>query len=1086
MKRYALTLKILLGIFASLAMVVILLIWRLSIGPITLDWAGEYLKAALSSHEKGVEVDFRDAVLIWQKENSDAYSRSSGLQVIFYEVAFTDKKNDFTLKIPQAGARFSGIAMLRGLLAPTDVSISGLSIDYTLDKEFWVSTNDKSFAERLEAFVEGLRNSNSQLFRIIQDLILPPKSSYAAGYLSQISFLATKITLNDQLTGQKWAIPNAQLRLQRIETGLSLRLFGDVTVEETHIMPIDMFIVVDNIKKEAVTSLKFSRLRPSALAGKVPALSAMATFNIPASGDIKFTIDKDFNIPLVAFDLSLESGEINPASIYPKPLKVTSAVLSGHIIGSENSIILEEISLLLGQTDINGSGLLYGTLDKPGIAIKADITDLPFLDLKTYWPGQFGKGAYKWIAKNIDAGIVPKGELDVYIKPDMWPDKQNNNPENAISFKSMLPADVLTFKFNFNNITAHYLRPMPILTNISGVAELNLQTFHMQAQGGNIEQLDVTSADLLFTDIHLKGRGNANITLNLDGTVEEILEVIDNKPLGYPSKFGIKENSITGHAKAIVSLQFPLLKKIKLKDVVFDVKADIDGLSIPTLTDSLAIQDGKLNMFVDGKGITAEGNITLNGVNFQAKWLEKFDKDEALPSKYMINGFIEGADWERLHLPFDPYIEGPVEIDLSLFGKSGNMVEGYGQFNLLKCKSVFAPIGWLKENDKAGQVDFDLRFLGAGEINIHNILLQSEGLEANLEIDLQGDRVTRFFLPKLIMKDTDIIMLMQWNEEKNYYLSSVTGKYFNAGPLIEIITASGGDEGEVNLPDFNLDADIEDILTKNNVRLTESELSATYRDEDFTHLNFKGKLPQGKEIAVTIVPKDDNRLLKFSSDNAGEALRGLGLFNIAVGGEIQIIADMVTHEHGVSLGGTAEAHNFKVIESPGLSKLLAEKKFIKAQEEMKKEGLSFNKFNMDFRTYNGVMEISNAKARGPMLGITIGGTVDQFYDEINISGTLIPADGINSLLSNIPLIGTILTGGKGQGIFAATYNINGSIDDPNVTINPLSALAPGILRSLFSAIGGKKKTLREQAEKMQEIIPNTKDETELDAPVKPE
>ncbi|MCF6214743.1 MAG: DUF3971 domain-containing protein [Emcibacter sp.] len=1064
----------------------------MSIGPIALDWAGDYLKRALVLNQKDISFNFRDAILVWRKESEQDYGRTSGLQVTFYEVEIIDKKTDFTLNVPEAGMRFSGLAMMRGLLAPTDVEIFGLSIDYTFAPDVWTSTDNRPFMEKLEAFVEELQNSEILPFKIAKELLSPPKTSVATGYLGQFSLLGTKITLTDQLSGQIWQIPEAHLNLRRTSFGLNVRILGDIHMSQSNIMPIDVSLVFDNARKEVVTNLHFSELRPSALVGKVESLSGLSNLDIPAKGNIDFTIDRDFRIPVMTFSISLDEGTINPTEIYPEPLKITSAALSGYVNRSEDTIFLEEISLQLGQTYVSGTGMLYGPTDRPGIAIKADITDLPFADLKTYWPGQFGKGAYDWIAKNIDAGIVHKGNLDVYIEPQMWPDPQNNeSPEAGIAItqpqgNASLPADSVTFKFDFKNISAHYLRPMPILRGMSGQAELNLQSFHLKAGGGHIEQLVINKADLLFSDIHIKGKGIADITLKLEGSLEEILRVIDHEPLGYPSKYGIEQGSITGQATAELSLSFPLLKKVRLKDVTFDVKADIHQLSIPKLNDSLGINDGDLQLFVNGDGITAEGNIILNGVAFTANWLENFGNDEDYPTKYIINGFIEGAQWEQLHLPFDPYIEGPVEIDLTLYGKGGSIKKGNGQFNLINSLSNFDPIGWEKPKGKAGHVDFDLTFKGDGRLNISNILLQSESLVANLELDMLDDMVTRFFIPSLIMQDTDIKMLMQWDAEKKYYVSTITGKAFNAASLIDIIMSTGGDEEKVTLPDFNVNAEIDDLLAKNNVRISKAILSATYRKQDFTHVNLEGNLPENKTVMVNVIPEGDNRKLLFNSDDAGEALRGLGAFNLGVGGDMTLTADMVKHEHGISLGGQARITKFKVIESPGFSKLLDEKKFVKAREELNKGGLSFNNFDMIFRTSSGVMEISNARARGPMLGMTIEGVIDQVYDEMNISGTLIPAYGINSLLSNIPLIGTILTGGKGEGIFAATYSISGPLDNPEIKINPLAVLAPGIFRKIFTAIGGKKKTLREQAEEMQKIIPNTKNTTGKQPETKPE
>ena len=1076
--------KILLGFFAALALMAILLGWRLAIGPIALDWAGDYLKDALTSRQDNVTVDFRDAVLIWRKKDNQVNGRDSGLQVIFYDVEIIDGKTDFNLNIPEAGMSFSGLAMIRGLLAPTNVEIYGLSIGYSLDPEIWQSKDDRPFLEKLESFLENFQNSKSLPFEIAQELLSPPKSSAAAGYLARFSLLNTKITLTDQISGQIWQIPEAHLSLQRTEFGLNVRLLGNVNMAGSNIMPVDISLAFNNIGQEAAARISFSEFRPSALAGEVAALSGLSKLDIPARGDIEFTIDGSFKIPQIDFSLALGQGLVNPGNIYPEPLNITSAAITGYIQKNENSLILEEISLRLGQTYFSGSGMIYGSMDRPGIALKADITDLPFLDLKTYWPGQFGRGAYNWISKNIDGGLVPGGKLDVNISPDMWPNTQDqlqpriNSPE-----KFFLPADSVVFKFDFNNISAHYLRPMPILTNMSGQAVLNLKSFLLKASGGKIDQLTINKANLLFSDIHIKGGGVADITLDLQGTVEEILRVIDYKPLGYPSQYGIRQGSITGKANATVSLSFPLLKKVRLKDVIFDVNADIENLSIPDLTDTLAINDGKLHLFVDGEGIVAEGDITLNGVDFNTRWLEKFTRKEELPTRYIINGMIEGAQWEQLNLPFDPYIEGPVEIDLTLFGQGGNIKKGNGQFNLLNSKSIFNPVGWQKPRGKAGHVAFDLIFNGSesGEsrMNIRNIILQSEDVLAHLELDMVGDRVTRFFIPKLVMPDTDIIMLMEWSGTKNYYLSTITGKAFNAAPLIEILMATGGDEEKVILPDFNLEAEINNLLTKNNVRLHDITLSAIYRDQDFDYVTFDGKISQDKDVKITVVPSGDNRKLEFESNDAGEALRGLGMFNIGVGGDMTLSADMVKHEHGISLGGSAKITEFKVIKSPEFSKLLDEKKFSKAKEELDKGSLSFSDFEMEFRTYNGVMEISKGRTRGPMLGMTIEGVVDQAYDELSISGTLIPAYGINSLLSNIPLIGTILTGGKGQGIFAATYTITGPLDSPKISINPLAALAPGILRNIFSAMGGKKKTLRQKAEEMQDIIPNTKSATEL-------
>ena len=47
-------------------------------------------------------------------------------------------------------------------------------------------------------------------------------------------------------------------------------------------------------------------------------------------------------------------------------------------------------------------------------------------------------------------------------------------------------------------------------------------------------------------------------------------------------------------------------------------------------------------------------------------------------------------------------------------------------------------------------------------------------------------------------------------------------------------------------------------------------------------------------------------------------------------------------------------------------------------------------------------------------------------------------------------MGDIIASKKGEGILSVTYSATGNMEQPNISTNPLSMLAPGILRRLFS------------------------------------
>ncbi len=54
------------------------------------------------------------------------------------------------------------------------------------------------------------------------------------------------------------------------------------------------------------------------------------------------------------------------------------------------------------------------------------------------------------------------------------------------------------------------------------------------------------------------------------------------------------------------------------------------------------------------------------------------------------------------------------------------------------------------------------------------------------------------------------------------------------------------------------------------------------------------------------------------------------------------------------------------------------------------------------------------------------------------------------VLGKIPVVGKVFSGKEGGGLFAATYGVKGTYDNPEISFNPLSVLAPGFLRDVFT------------------------------------
>ena len=157
---------------------------------------------------------------------------------------------------------------------------------------------------------------------------------------------------------------------------------------------------------------------------------------------------------------------------------------------------------------------------------------------------------------------------------------------------------------------------------------------------------------------------------------------------------------------------------------------------------------------------------------------------------------------------------------------------------------------------------------------------------------------------------------------------------------------------------------------------------------------------------------------------------------------------------------------FRAVQAPALARILAASSLADLQAAFNDAGIGFDRLEATYSVENGVATIADGRAAGGALGITFDGTVDGNTDTIDASGTIVPTVGVNRVIGSIPIVGDILTGGPGEGLFAANYRVDGALADPQVSVNPLSAIAPGFLRTLFfSDIQMRAPTLSERPDR---------------------
>ncbi|MBL9054591.1 MAG: hypothetical protein JNN02_12775, partial [Tabrizicola sp.] len=75
------------------------------------------------------------------------------------------------------------------------------------------------------------------------------------------------------------------------------------------------------------------------------------------------------------------------------------------------------------------------------------------------------------------------------------------------------------------------------------------------------------------------------------------------------------------------------------------------------------------------------------------------------------------------------------------------------------------------------------------------------------------------------------------------------------------------------------------------------------------------------------------------------------------------------------------------------------------------------------------------------LGISFAGLYLAGSGQIDLQGVISPIYLVNG-------VGQIFSK-KGEGLFGFNYRLTGTVDDPAVSVNPLSVLTPGMFREIF-------------------------------------
>jgi hypothetical protein len=374
--------------------------------------------------------------------------------------------------------------------------------------------------------------------------------------------------------------------------------------------------------------------------------------------------------------------------------------------------------------------------------------------------------------------------------------------------------------------------------------------------------------------------------------------------------------------------------------------------------------------------------------------------------------------------------------------------------------------GWTKPAGKPGKLAFTL--VDGPETEIRDLQLDSGTVQlrgtANLskEGDLEKADLSTF---KLSPGDD---MRAQIERSGGVYKVAVRGNVGDARPFLKGFGSQPQPANRAGSPqkdskDVDLDINLNILTGYNDEAITNAAIKASVRKDILRQLDMKGRLGTTNIAARTDTQGRNGSVIIIQAEDAGAVLRFTDVYRRMAGGDL--IINMTTGEGPQT--GVLLLRSFTLVNEPALRRIIPTQTQIIAGQD--KAGnpqtvrvdvneVTFTRARVDFTRTAGRIDFKDAAIYGNQIGFTLGGFMDYARDRMDISGTFVPAYGLNNAFAKVPLFGPLLGGGQYEGLFAVNFRASGQASAPTLTVNPLSAVAPGFLRKLFGVGGMESQT----------------------------
>ena len=539
---------------------------------------------------------------------------------------------------------------------------------------------------------------------------------------------------------------------------------------------------------------------------------------------------------------------------------------------------------------------------------------------------------------------------------------------------------------------------------------------------------NISSIPIILSNISIKPQNDELLN---------ILDISSNKNLKFDGEGEIKISSIDKN-KTI-----PVLNQFNLKgDFISELQGSLD---INFDYNFIVLQDSKVSNFNSNINIIIKDLVGNLRNNYQIKKInldiKKIKIKESKIFANISNGKLKKLSFEGLY-----------------------SLNNDGKFKKLQFDNAYEKI--IKSNFFL-EADFNLKLDAINYHDPNNLIKLKGNLSFNkkelyfdqlvFEQDKSLLKISKLQISKNVVRDFENISLLtviedsitnQFEITKSKTGILIDGDAYDATKLIQTIIDS--DNQKFFYFDTKLEIRLKNLIKSNN-NLRDFIMIGQLKSGNLVNLSSKVEDDIGSFLDINYNNKDNESTLKIFSTNPLLLLEEFSFFEGIRNGELEF--EYLTSE--TSKTGSLKIKSFNLKEAPIFAKILSLADLRGLFDALSNEGIFFEQLEILFSVKGDELKIDEVFVNGPSLSLLMDGYIDQESKLVSLSGDLIPAKMINSVISKIPVIGGVLVGDqkKGEGVFGVSFKIKGLPGDIKTTVNPIKTITP---RFITRHLEGKK------------------------------